>query len=155
MLVNDKSTWRKVTHPTEADVWFRLRPLTDDEYQLALDAKFDQVIDKAKNLGPELTKSLQSAPSAQTPSNPMQSLHAMTAIIFAVQEWSYTQECSEENKRFLDKNTQDWLKEVIVEMNGPLPTTKSPLGNGESNKDSSPTSSLELIDSGEPASVST
>jgi hypothetical protein len=149
VLVNNKSTWKWFDHPSEADVAFRLRPLTDDEYQEALDARFDQVINKAKSMGAELTKSFQSAPSAQAATNKLSELHAATAIRYAVQEWrGYPEECNDENKSYLDKPTQDWLKERIVEMNGPRPTSASLSSNGELKTEQSQENSATLIDSG-------
>lgn len=147
MLVNDKSTWQKKGHPTETGVTFTLRYLTDDEYQEALDARFDQVIDKAKNMGAELSRSLQDRASNQ-PANPLQALHAATAIKYAVQAWSYEVECNDENKLALDKATQDWLKEEIVGMNGPRPLQTPQPSDGESSKEQSPVNSPVLTSSG-------
>lgn len=151
MLVNNRSTWQKKEHPYEEGTWFTLRPLTDDEYQAALDARFDQVIVKARNMGAELSKSLrdeQREASTEAATNPMASIHAATAIKYAVTEWSYAEECNDENKLLLDKGTQEWLKEVIVEMNGPRPLATSPASNGNSKTGQSQHKSETPIESG-------
>lgn len=148
MLVNDKTTWVWHDHPSEPDVRFRLRLLTDDEYQQALDARFDQVIEKARTMGAELSKAFQDRASTPTTTETNASLHPATAIKFAVQEWSYNVDCNDENKAALDKATQDWLKGVIVDMNGPRPLLKSQPSDGSSNKGKSHLSSVEPIDFG-------
>lgn len=147
-LVNDRSVWRWVEHPSEPDTKFHLRPLTDDEYQDALDARFDQTMDKAKSMGPDIMRVVREGEQeARKTNTTLEEVHAATAIKYALQEWTYKVECDDENKAQLDRATQEFLKGVIVEMNGPRPLSTSPLSNGNSNKEELSQSLLEPTDS--------
>lgn len=127
MLVNDRTTWRRFELTHEEGQWVILRPLTANEYQTCLDVRSGAVLKKFQDMPSEMLKGLRDTAPTRNEADAEREIDSITAIKFAVTEWSYDAECNDINKEALDMHTAEVIKDFILEMNAPRPLSS---GNG-------------------------
>ena len=104
----------RLPHPSEADIWFDIRPLSGDERDEASKVKVNEMFDIAAKAGEAFMAAARSN-DGDSDKDPHSGFDKKTTLHYGLREWNYTDKpCDDENKKDLDGWTRDWLFTEIM-----------------------------------------